>query len=344
MAEIVYAPVLITTLCRYEHFKKCIESLKRNTWACYTDVYIGLDYPLKESHRDGYEKICSYLEHGDFSAFKSFNVIKRERNYGASNNSIELKREVLEPYDRFIAAEDDIFFAANFLEYMDKCLDYFENDKSIVGINGYSYPLDYKVSSGANVFLQSATFSAWGVGFWKDRYYRIREELADGYLFKAYDQCKKDGQLKKLIKGRYYDYMYHALTGLNKHFYGASDMALGVYMTFKDMSVVTPAITKTLNLGFDGSGVCCQNIKNIDNKTSITYDYINQPIDENTSFDVILDSDKKVTLNKELLDKFLAVPFKQKFKVWVLIFYSRIFGRQLCVKTVNFLRTKFRRT
>ena len=60
-----YAPVIIPTLCRYEHFVRCVESLKKNTWAKYTDIYIGLDYPKKDSHREGYLKIKEYLQ-GDF--------------------------------------------------------------------------------------------------------------------------------------------------------------------------------------------------------------------------------------------------------------------------------------
>ena len=62
----VYAPILIPTLCRDEHFIRCIESLKKNSWAEYTDVYVALDFPAKESHWDGYKKICTYLE-GYFS-------------------------------------------------------------------------------------------------------------------------------------------------------------------------------------------------------------------------------------------------------------------------------------
>lgn len=56
MVKKVYAPVLIPTLCRSEHFIRCIESLKRNTWAQYTDVFIGLDYPPSEKYFDGYCK------------------------------------------------------------------------------------------------------------------------------------------------------------------------------------------------------------------------------------------------------------------------------------------------
>ena len=84
------APVLIPTLCRYEHFKECIESLKKNSYAQYTDIFIALDYPLKDAHKSGYEKICEYLKN-DFSEFKSFNVEKRKYNYGCTKNSLVRK-------------------------------------------------------------------------------------------------------------------------------------------------------------------------------------------------------------------------------------------------------------
>ena len=54
MDKITFAPVIIPTLCRFEHFNRCIESLSKCTWAEYTEVYIGLDYPAKESHWGGY--------------------------------------------------------------------------------------------------------------------------------------------------------------------------------------------------------------------------------------------------------------------------------------------------
>ena len=33
-----YAPIVIPTLNRYEHFKRCLESIERCTGAEYTDV------------------------------------------------------------------------------------------------------------------------------------------------------------------------------------------------------------------------------------------------------------------------------------------------------------------
>ena len=56
-----YAPVWIPTLNRFEHFKRCLESLERCTGADKTDVYVGLDYPPSDKYVEGWKKIDAYL-------------------------------------------------------------------------------------------------------------------------------------------------------------------------------------------------------------------------------------------------------------------------------------------
>lgn len=120
MEEKVYAPMLIPTLCRDQHFMRCIESLKKNTWAKYTDVYIGLDYPPDEKYRDGYIKICEYLKSNDFSQFASFNVCKRNVNFGSEKNMAALRDSVETKFPYFIRTDDDAEFSPDFLEYINK--------------------------------------------------------------------------------------------------------------------------------------------------------------------------------------------------------------------------------
>ena len=79
--KMIYAPVVIPTLCRSTHFKRTVESLKRNGWAKYTDVYIGLDYPPAEKYEQGWKEICEYLETSDFSVFNKFVVLNGKRTW-----------------------------------------------------------------------------------------------------------------------------------------------------------------------------------------------------------------------------------------------------------------------
>lgn len=337
----IYAPIYIPTLCRFEHFHKCIESLKFNTWAKYTDVYIALDYPPNEKYRDGYEKICNYLESGKFCCFNSFNVVKREKNHGAGVNSQKMREFIIAKYDRWIYAEDDVVFSPIFLEYMDRALEKYEHDESVVGINGYSYPLQYKVHiKNANVFKQKFTFSMWGAGFWKTKYVNIADKLKNGYMYDCYYDVKKNGKLNQLISGRYYDYMFHALTNSSKYFKAISDMSLGVYMTFNDLNVITPIVSKTRNIGFDGSGACCQNITEIDNKTSLTYDYNSQTIDTGEGKEACLVQDDETFLykNKAILDEFLVTDHYKKRKVDILLGLEKIFGRKNVVRLFKLLK------
>lgn len=343
----VYAPILIPTLCRDRHFINAIESLKKNTWAQYTDVYIAVDYPKVEKHRNGYEKICAYLEAGDFSCFKSFHVVKRDRNYGAGTNLRELRESIMRMYDRWIMAEDDIVFSPAFLEYMDKCLMAFENDEEVLAINGYSYPVPYVLAEGATVIKQSATYSAWGTGHWREKYLQARERLTNGYLFDEFERAKKSGALDKLIRGRYYDYMEYALTKRSeRYFRGVSDMSMGIYMNLENMVVITPVITKTINTGFDGSGVNCGKVKASGKIHSQAYDYANQPIDQAGSFDVVVDTKEHVAVNRELLDDFLHVMHEQKVRVWIFRILSWVIGRNGSVwlyQTLKGMKDKLRR-
>ena len=73
----IYAPVIIPTLNRYEHLKNCLESLSKCSGAENTEVYIGLDYPSRSEHLSGYKKIRDYLDNCGDLGFKKLTVIKR---------------------------------------------------------------------------------------------------------------------------------------------------------------------------------------------------------------------------------------------------------------------------
>ena len=87
------APVLIPTLCRFQHFKDCIESLKQNSLALQTDLYIALDYPFHESHHAGYAQIAEYLER--LEGFKKIVILKRPENFGTKRNLEEAMALIL---------------------------------------------------------------------------------------------------------------------------------------------------------------------------------------------------------------------------------------------------------
>ena len=105
MEKKVYAPMLIPTFCRDQHFMRCIESLKKNTWAKYTDVYIWLDYPLLATKNGGSEEI---LEDGRFGELieNTGDVSTLSANVlGAVNNVKDLKSKALSAQSHFSMAK-----------------------------------------------------------------------------------------------------------------------------------------------------------------------------------------------------------------------------------------------
>lgn len=71
-------PICIPTCNRYEHLKRCVESLSKCTLASETDLIISVDYPPSDKYVDGNEKIKKWLERG-IEGFKSVQIFFRKR-------------------------------------------------------------------------------------------------------------------------------------------------------------------------------------------------------------------------------------------------------------------------
>ena len=285
-----YAPVMIPTLCRFDKFVRCVESLKRNSWAKYTELYIAVDYPIKAEQWDGYNKICDYLEQ-EFVEFLSVHIYKRKYNYGPGKNSLELRNKVFEKYDRFIYTDDDIEFSPNFLEYIDKTMEIYEDNPNVIAVCGYSYPIQWSVSNRSNCFITTAGCFMWGTAFWKDKYLKIAKELENGIL-RVENVADKKKLRNKLIDARYIDMLELGVSVEKTLLDCATDVGISTYMELYDKYAVIPTLSKARNYGFDGTGVYCQNI----NKyayNSREYDYTSQRIDENKHFEPFVDCDNE---------------------------------------------------
>ena len=251
----ICAPVIIPTLCRYEHFKRCIESLSHCTNAEHTEVYVGLDYPAKETHWDGYNKIRDYLAHCGDLGFKKIIVIKRDRNYGIGENGNydTLRRFILTKYDTYISTEDDNIFAPCFLDFMNKSLIFYKNDPKISSVSGYlQYHIKYS-SEGNGVYL-TPFVTAWGMGHWKH---------------KEMDLCQRNEfaiQLFKSIKWRFQIWkfspnLYRMMCNMvfcNKMW---GDVSYSIYNMHKQQYQIRPQCNLVRNNGFDNSGQNCSNSK-----------------------------------------------------------------------------------
>jgi len=272
-----WAPVLIPTLCRFSHLKRLIESLEGCVGASYTDVYVALDYPLNESQRKGWLQIKTYLSSRTFG-FNKLVVYERKRNYGLGQygNYAKLKADVLKEYSTFIESEDDNVFSKNFLIYINKGLNKFMDDPSVISICGYRYFYNHLFSDN-NFFRNQQDFNAWGHAGWIDKqklienidYTYFKNKLWD---FKALRKVWKAGPV---MFSRFLAYSREKSFKKADYFYG-------LYMILEGKYQIMPRVSKVRNHGWDSSGVNCNNYPK-----DIVEKHLNQPIDESDTFDYI---------------------------------------------------------
>ncbi|MBQ0027433.1 MAG: glycosyltransferase [Lachnospiraceae bacterium] len=256
----VYAPILITTLNRYEHLKRCITSLQNNDWAKYTELYIGVDYPPAEKYVEGYKKIREYLEAG-IDGFAEVHIYFHETNLGPIPNYDFLRKITDEKYDRFIFSEDDNEFAPSFIEYMDKALDKYADDEDIISIYGWHPGIKGEIEEGTAAF-KVKDFSAYGYGTWVEKYENMLSNLNRQYIEKI---CDSNEALKK-IKSYNPGVLLACTSALlrKERLYCTPDgsiptidMMYMLYFIMEDKYMLCSTRSLVKNWGYDGTGVNC---------------------------------------------------------------------------------------
>lgn len=269
METLSYAPVVIPTLNRYDHFKRCLESLEKCSGANKTDVYVGLDYPPSEKYVEGWKKIDKYLnEKSRLNGFRNLFIRKRDYNCGVGHsggNASLLVAEIKENTDRYIFTEDDNEFSPLFLEFMNQGLEIYKDNPKVTAICGYNPPIDMSDYS-YNIYA-SYGHSGWGCGNWSTTQFEFKTKEIDRLL-------RKFKVLWKVYK-RSPNLVFVLINMLSKkQIWG--DTCIPFYNIVYDRFCIFPKTSFVRNWGHDGSGVHCG--KGSDLK------FINQEINSDKSF------------------------------------------------------------
>lgn len=257
--EIMFAPVLIPTLNRKDHFQRCIESLARNIGAEYTDIYVSVDFPPNEKYESGYHDICSFLiECRALRGFRSVNIYYQTENLGAWGNIEFLLRKVREEHECYIFSEDDNEFSEYFLEYINNGLFAFNDNPKVISVNGFK---DTDWLFNGNTVTGAKLFPAYGYGSWFAKEDSLWTE-ARKYLLDS-KNWRLTNMLKLYMKNKYIFASYiHNILCTDKGLFWNSDGTLrmidttkSIYMYFSDLYCIVPEKTKVRNWGNDGSGI-----------------------------------------------------------------------------------------
>lgn len=335
-----YAPVIIPTLCRFEQLKNCINSLQQNKYAAHTELFIGLDYPSKESQKAGYNKIKEYLSNG-IEGFLQVHVFEHPQNIGWYQNYNELRKEVFRVFDCYIYTEDDNIFSPNFLEYMNKNLLKYKDDNTVLAISGYSFPVNWGVAQD-NILEINTYFSAWGYAIWRAK----EEEMLKFINMDNFDLMMHNNsymhRLRKSAPNQYCNFIKAMVQYtdmlIKDNNIMAIDLSYGLYMIYTQKNMIFPTISKVRNMGHTAEGLNCKKLEyNEDIFCSHrNYDFSKQPLDCQKDY---IASDDICPLEVEniyyLLNQFFSITRKESLTCQFTHLLYRILGREKITKLIK---------
>lgn len=302
-----YAPVLIPTLNRYEHFRRCVESLSRCTDAEKTELIIGLDYPPSEKYVEGYSRINSFIN--QITGFKKVTVLDTAVNLNAFVNSHRLWNYAFENgFEAAIYTEDDNEFSPNFLSYCNWALNSFKDDKSILYICGYNLVDVPDLKN--NIYIYNHAFSAWGCATWRDRH----KKESDNYDFENIKKVVDSYPISIVFNTKVF--LASSLLYMLKKKYVLGDTVIQTIPEDQRWCVF-PKLSMVRNWGHDGSG--------LHGGTNESFQrLIRKPIDKSYVFEPHIEGD--------LFSHEIAQAYKEKYGRKPRISRLRSIGRFLFYK------------
>lgn len=189
------APIIVFCYNRPEHLRKTMNWLRANKHAEESPLYVFCDGPKVNASEEQLQKIAAARavvdEMAVVPAFKEVHIVKRNENLGLGTSIITGVTEVINKHGKAIILEDDLETSPLFLDYMNKCLEHYEERKSVFSISGLSrphperfYPADYPY----DVYV-SLTHHPTGWATWADRWAQVDWDA------KAYDVMKDQPEM-----------------------------------------------------------------------------------------------------------------------------------------------------
>lgn len=177
------APVLLFAYKRLDTLKLTVAALQQNHLAHESELFIFSDAAKTSDDELEINKVRDYIKKID--GFKQIYTYEAEKNLGLATSIINGVTKIINEYAKVIVLEDDLQTSSNFLAYMNQALDFYQNNRKVFSVAGYTIPV--KVTKEYNYqtyFLPRA--SSWGWATWKDRWQNIDWQV------NSFSEFKKD--------------------------------------------------------------------------------------------------------------------------------------------------------
>jgi len=242
------SPIILFVYNRPKHTLQTLEALQKNTLSDQSELYIYADGARENANEKDLSKIKKVREIIRQKKWcHSVEIIENKTNQGLAKSIIKGVSEVIERHGRAIILEDDIVTSKGFLTYMNDALNFYENQKEVMHVAGYFYPVKTKLPS---TFFYENT-SCWGWSTWHRAWQHLNLDATD--LLQKIEQ--KNATHHFNINGTY-DFTQQLKDNIN----GALDTWAIYWYTsvyLRGGLCLHPHQSLVQNVGFDGTGEHC---------------------------------------------------------------------------------------
>jgi len=237
-----FAPIALFVYNRPEHTRRTLKFLQQNLLADESRLFIFSD-GAKHGDEDAVAEVRTFIQNID--GFKSVDIIERETNLGLANSIIDGVSRLCKKYGRVIVFEDDLISSPYTLQYFNYALRRYENEKKVMHIGAYMYPVDASELP-ETFFLRSV--SSWGWATWQ-RAWNNFEPNIDTLIQQFDSRLKYEFEMEGSMN--YWKHVRHFKKGKNNSW--AIRWYASVFL--KQGLSLYPSKSLIDNIGHDGSGV-----------------------------------------------------------------------------------------
>mgnify|MGYP006309741777 CR=1 FL=1 len=120
------APIVLFVYNRPEHTKRTIKALKNNKLAQESELFIFSDGEKSSNDYQNVKKVRKIIN--NIIGFKNIKVFESEINKGLADSVIDGVTKIINDYEKVIVLEDDLITSKNFLSYMNRALNFYEDN------------------------------------------------------------------------------------------------------------------------------------------------------------------------------------------------------------------------
>lgn len=245
----MYSPIVLFVYNRPYQTNEVLTSLSKCMYADESELYIFSDEAKKEAAKENVDKVRSIINDEKWTKmFKQVHVVEAESNKGLAKSVISGVTSVIKEHSRVIVVEDDNRVACDFLDYMNRALDFYKDNKKIGFIGAYKVPIDIPEDYKHDVFVMGRG-SSYSWATWEDRWDLVDWEVKD------YEQFRNDKKMRKAFNEYGSDRAAMLDSQMTNPNFNSWAIRFGYAMFKNNMLAVLPVKTRVENTGFDGSGV-----------------------------------------------------------------------------------------